>query len=125
MTLETVERIEPARLENPSADIIDVIAELSASAAVLGKALHPMTAASLAGLVRIMNTYYPISLRDTTHGLATSKEPSLANWTRMKGGAIFRSRRQPMCACRPRSISCRRMGPFLLPPPATSCAGCT
>jgi Fic family protein len=58
MTLETVERIEPARLENPSADIIDVIAELSASAAVLGKALHPMTAASLAAVVRIMNTYY-------------------------------------------------------------------
>jgi Fic family protein len=58
MTLETVERIEPARLENPSADIIDVIAELSASAAVLGKALHPMTATSLAGVVRIMNTYY-------------------------------------------------------------------
>lgn len=58
MTLETVERIEPARLENPSADIADVIAELSAAAAVLGKALHPATAASLAEVVRIMNTYY-------------------------------------------------------------------
>jgi Fic family protein len=58
MTLETVERIEPARLENPCADIVDIIAELSASAAVLGKALHPKTAVSLAGVVRIMNTYY-------------------------------------------------------------------
>ncbi len=58
MPLETVERIEPARLESPSADIIDVITELSASAAVLGKALHPATAASLAEVVRIMNTYY-------------------------------------------------------------------
>ena len=58
MTLETVDRIEPARLESPSAKIIDVIAELSAAAAILGKALHPVTAASLAQVVRVMNTYY-------------------------------------------------------------------
>src|SRR5438105_1969549 len=35
-----------------------MIAELSAAAATLGKALHPRTAANLADLVRIMNTYY-------------------------------------------------------------------
>jgi Fic family protein len=45
-------------LEEPTGAIADVIAELSASAATLGKALHPQTAANLADLVRVMNTYY-------------------------------------------------------------------
>lgn len=58
MDFESVDRIEPARLEEPTAAIADVIAELSAVAATLGKALHPRTAANLADLVRIMNTYY-------------------------------------------------------------------
>ena len=56
--LETVERIEPARLEDLPEAISDVVAELSAAAAKLGHALNPQTAANLAGLVRIMNTYY-------------------------------------------------------------------
>jgi Fic family protein len=56
--METVERIEPARLEELSEAISDVVAELSAAAAKLGHALNPQTAANLAGLVRIMNTYY-------------------------------------------------------------------
>src|SRR6202451_3116477 len=58
MSPETPSRIEPARLDEPTGPIADVIAELSASAATLGKALHPRTAANLADLVRIMNTYY-------------------------------------------------------------------
>jgi Fic family protein len=58
MTAESVARIEPARLEEPTTDIADVIAELAASSATLGKALHPRTAANLADLVRVMNTYY-------------------------------------------------------------------
>lgn len=58
MSLESTARIEPATLEEPTGPIADVIADLSASAAVLGKALHPRTAANLADLVRIMNTYY-------------------------------------------------------------------
>jgi Fic family protein len=58
MTLETPQRIEPARLEEPSAAVFDAVAELSAAAATLGKALHPKTAANLAALVRVMNTYY-------------------------------------------------------------------
>jgi Fic family protein len=58
MSAETVARIEPARLEEPTGEIADVIAELSAAAATLGKALHPRTAANLADLVRVMNTYY-------------------------------------------------------------------
>jgi Fic family protein len=56
--METVERIEPARLEELSEAVSDVVAELSAAAAKLGHALNPQTAANLAGLVRIMNTYY-------------------------------------------------------------------
>ncbi len=58
MPLETVARMEPARLEEPTGEIADVIADLSAAAATLGQALHPRTAANLADLVRIMNTYY-------------------------------------------------------------------
>jgi Fic family protein len=58
MPLETPQRIEPARLEAASVTISDAVAELSAAAATLGKALHPHTAANLADLVRIMNTYY-------------------------------------------------------------------
>ena len=57
MSPESVSRIEPARLEEPTGPIADAIAELAASAATLGKALHPRTAAHLADLVRIMNTY--------------------------------------------------------------------
>src|ERR1017187_2059024 len=56
--LETPNRIEPARLEDLPGPIADTLAELSAASAVLGAALHPRTAANLAALVRIMNTYY-------------------------------------------------------------------
>ena len=56
--LEPVTRIEPTRLENPPEGIADLAAELSASSAKLGRSLHPRTAANLANLVRIMNTYY-------------------------------------------------------------------
>ena len=55
---ETVYRIEPTRLENPPEAVADLVAELSASSAKLGGSLHPLTAANLAELVRIMNTYY-------------------------------------------------------------------
>ena len=56
--LETPARIEPARLENPPEGVADLVAELSAKSAKLGRSLHPRTAAHLAELVRIMNTYY-------------------------------------------------------------------
>ncbi|HKA02458.1 MAG TPA: Fic family protein [Candidatus Solibacter sp.] len=36
----------------------DLVAELSATSAKLGRSLHPLTAANLAELVRIMSTYY-------------------------------------------------------------------
>ena len=56
--LETPQRIEPARLEDVPEAISDVIAELAAASAKLGSGLNPHTAANLADLVRIMNTYY-------------------------------------------------------------------
>ena len=58
LILETPTRIEPARIDAPDGDLPDLIAEVSAKAEGLGHALHPMTAANLAGLVRIMNSYY-------------------------------------------------------------------
>ena len=58
MSPETPARIEPTKLEDVSPEITDVIAELASATASLGKGLHPATAANLADLVRIMNTYY-------------------------------------------------------------------
>src|SRR6185312_13435688 len=55
---ESVQRIEPARLEEPGEAIADIVAELSAATAGLGNTLHPLTAANLADLVRIINAYY-------------------------------------------------------------------
>jgi Fic family protein len=56
--IESVQRIEPARLEEPGEAIADIVAELSAATATLGNTLHPRTAANLADLVRLMNAYY-------------------------------------------------------------------
>jgi Fic family protein len=55
---ESVDRIEPTKLEETPEAITDAIAELSAAAAALGSRLHPRTAANLASLVRAMNAYY-------------------------------------------------------------------
>jgi len=55
---ETPNRIEPARLEEPGEAIADVVAEIASASAELGRALHPRTAANLASIVRIVNTYY-------------------------------------------------------------------
>ena len=56
--IEGVQRIEPARLEEVQEPISDVVAELAAASAKLGHGLNPATAANLASLVRIMNSYY-------------------------------------------------------------------
>ena len=57
-SVESVNRIEPARLEEAPEAVVDLVADLSAAGAVLGSALHPTTASNLAGLLRIMNSYY-------------------------------------------------------------------
>lgn len=56
--LATPRCIEPARLEELPEAISDAVAELVAAATKLAHAPHPQTAASLAALVRIMNSYY-------------------------------------------------------------------
>ncbi len=56
--VETPFRIEPTRLEEPSEAMADLVAEIAAASTVLGRALHPKTAANLATLVRVMNCYY-------------------------------------------------------------------
>lgn len=56
--IEAPSRIEPARLDDAPAEIADLVAELAAKSAVLGAKLQPLTAANLASLVRLMNTYY-------------------------------------------------------------------
>jgi Fic family protein len=56
--IESVQRIEPALLEDLPVAIADAVAELSSASTALARSLHPLTAANLAALVRIMNTYY-------------------------------------------------------------------
>ncbi|HEX7046651.1 MAG TPA: Fic family protein [Gammaproteobacteria bacterium] len=55
---EMPSRIEPARIEQITERLADAIARLVRPASILGNALHPHTAASLADVVRVMNTYY-------------------------------------------------------------------
>lgn len=55
---ETVFRIEPTLLDEMPGELNDVVAELAAASSRLGGSLNATTAASLADLVRIMNTYY-------------------------------------------------------------------
>lgn len=80
--IESTSRIEPARLEEAPEAIADLAAELAAGGAVLGAALHPTTAANLAALVRIMNTYYSNLIeghdtrpRDIERALAGNLDP--------------------------------------------------
>ncbi len=58
ISTESIDGIEPTILETAPPEIVDAVAELSAASAVLGAALHPVTAANLAALVRIMNSFY-------------------------------------------------------------------
>ena len=56
--IEPTSRIEPFTLRSASGEMTALMMKISASAALLGNALHPRTAANLAGAVRIMNCYY-------------------------------------------------------------------
>jgi hypothetical protein len=44
--IESPSRIEPALIDEPSSAIADVIADLTAAVSILGKFLHPLTAAN-------------------------------------------------------------------------------
>jgi len=56
--IESPSRIEPCLLDDVSAEILDLVAKLSAATSMLGARLHPRSAAGLAESVRIMNCYY-------------------------------------------------------------------
>jgi Fic family protein len=56
--IEVPDRIEPARVEAPTGELLDLVAEVAARSSALGSNLHPRTADNLASLVRVMNTYY-------------------------------------------------------------------
>lgn len=75
--LETVQRIEPARLEHPGEELVDTIAALAAASATLGRTLKPLTASSLRALVRIMNSYYS-NLIEGNHTLPRDIEQAVA-----------------------------------------------
>jgi Fic family protein len=56
--MESPQRIEPARLEDVPEAVSDAVAEIAAASAKLENALNPRTAAGLADMVGIMNSYY-------------------------------------------------------------------
>lgn len=58
VVLEDPSRIEPCQLSEYPERLADTLSEIAATAAVLGKQLHPSSAASLGDLVRVMNCYY-------------------------------------------------------------------
>ncbi|MDB4987960.1 MAG: hypothetical protein JWN04_3138 [Myxococcaceae bacterium] len=58
MSDETLFRIEPCSLNQYPASLADVITDVVSLASELGAMLPPRTAASLAGLVRVVNCYY-------------------------------------------------------------------
>ena len=104
VALETPQRIEPARIEEASPILSDVVADLSAASATLGQTLHPKTAANLADLVRVMNTYYSnlIEGHNTRpKGHSARARRQLRRTT--AHGAISRSKRLRMCAFKPKS----------------------
>ena len=51
-------RMEPARIEEMSDTLADLASELVAQAGHLAGRLHPQTMADMAGMVRLMNSYY-------------------------------------------------------------------
>ena len=58
MSPNAPDTIEPARIDAPEDDLPDLLVEVAAKGEALGHKLHPRTAENLAGIVRIMNTYY-------------------------------------------------------------------
>jgi Fic family protein len=83
MTEGTPYRIEPCHLEQVPLALTDLISGVVASAAKLGRGLHPRSAASLAELVAVMNCYYSNLIeghdtrpRDIERALANRIAPS-------------------------------------------------
>jgi len=97
MSPETPARIEPTKLEDVSPEITDVIAELASAAASLGKRLHPATAANLADLVRIMNTYYSNLIEGHNTRPRDIARALMGDFDEKSGAAQFADRSR--CSC--------------------------
>ena len=111
-----------------SVAISDAVAELSAASATLGKALHPHTAANLADLVRIMNTYYSNLIEGHhTRPRDIQARACQESSTRTRAARGFRDRGG--CTCAPAGAEIDRRaaaGKLDEPAPsANSSAGCT
>jgi Fic family protein len=72
--------IEPTAVERFSPRLVELIAEVTRASTLLGNALHPETALSLAELVRMMNCYYSNQIeghdtkpREIEEGLASAE----------------------------------------------------
>ena len=100
--IEVPQRIEPARFEQPSEAISDVVAELSAAAATLGQALHPRTGANLAALVRIMNAYYSNLIEGHNTRPRDIQRALAGDFDRTRIDETSRSKLRPMSTCRPK-----------------------
>jgi Fic family protein len=75
---EMPSRIEPCMFgDHVPSKIADLAADLSTAAATIGSRLHPQTVASLADLVRLMNSYYS-NLIEGHHTLPKDIERALA-----------------------------------------------
>jgi len=74
---ETSARIEPARIEPIPGPLADRVADLATKTVLLDRRLHPKTAASLADVVCVMNTYYS-NLIEGHHTLPRDIENALA-----------------------------------------------
>lgn len=62
---ESVDRIEPARLDGLPVAVADIAAELAATAAGLRSRLHPATATNLAYVVQIASAYHSYLIEGT------------------------------------------------------------
>jgi len=76
--IESPSRIEPCLLDTIPVTITDRIANLTATAELLGHRLHPQTTRNLADLVRVMNCYYS-NLIEGHHTKPRDIERALAN----------------------------------------------
>lgn len=122
--LESVPRIEPARLENSPERVADLAAELSAASARFGRSLHARTSANIAALVRIMNTYFS-NLIEGHDAKPRDIERALAGeLTATRAAAIYRSRRPRTYAFRRKSIQWLVWPRFPSQRPRVSFSGC-
>jgi len=88
--LETPSRIEPCFLEGDIPRLIaDLVVDIHAASADLGKSLHPDSAAELAEFVRVMNCYYSnlIEGHDTRPKDCPSSDDLRRVWKLRNGGS--------------------------------------